>query len=69
MPKKTKWEVTGQISKVEFGQKQDKVKFGKGEGLSTICLDAGEAKSLVPGDKLRVNLETDPTLDFGAEEE
>jgi hypothetical protein len=69
MSKQTKWNVTGQVESVETGQKKDKVKFGKGEMRSTICMDAGESKDLVPGDKLRVTLEIDPTLDFGETEE
>lgn len=63
----TKWEVTGQIDSVEVGQKKDKVKFGMGEGKSTLVMDAGESGRLTPGEKVRVTLEIDPTLDFGDE--
>ena len=59
------WEVTGQIASVERGQKKDKVKFGKGEMVSTICMDADTAGRLKYGEKLRVTLEIDPSLDFG----
>ena len=65
---KTKWEITGQVLSVEVGQKQDKVKIGKGEGKSTICMDANDSKGLKPGEKVRLTLEIDPSLDFGDEE-
>lgn len=63
----TEWEITGQVESVEVGQKKDKVKIGKGEMKSTICMDAGESGRLKPGEKVRVKLTIDPTLDFGDE--
>lgn len=69
MAGKTQWEITGSVLSVEVGQKGDKVKLGRGEGTSTICMDAGDSKGLKPGDKARVTVEIDPTLDFGEGED
>lgn len=68
MVKQTKWVITGQVESVEIGQKKDRIKFGKGEMKSTLCLDAGEATQMQPGEKVRVTVEIDPSLDFGEDD-
>ncbi len=69
MVKQTKWEVTGQVQSVELGQKKDKIKFGKGEMVSTICMDSDSASDLKHGEKVRVTIEVDPSLDFDSDED